>query len=183
MKKKKLSIVLLLVIFSVLALVIYIIMPPKNFDFKYPPQVSKSIEESKEKKVFIAKYQITDIKMYDSSLKFPIRQAWLEKGWGLTLDKNRDITYKVDNDSIKGAELVFDLNKDTLFNEEKFDYGRWQITDSGHNALAGDICGGIAMQVEKNNSDSLVIVINKQHASNEININLTKIAEFKLKRE
>jgi hypothetical protein len=146
-------------------------------DFYPQDQVSSTLNESKEKKVFIAEYKICNIRMYDSSIKFSIEQMWLEKTWDIALDKNRKIIYEINK--VSPPQLVFTLYHDTLFNEDNF-LKKWEISNNDSALLfIGVTNRKINAEFRTNPADTLSFTIYKQHAYGDLK---TKVADFKIKR-
>ncbi len=154
----------------------------RHLDFKSPEQVSLNTGESKSKGVFIANYEIGNLRIYDSSYQFPIDSIWREKQWHLILNKKGEITYEIYDplDTIDQTIMVFTLKQNTSFNSENY-YKNWYIMDTLTHESASLIRGVICMNGSRKRLQSLVIY--RMLDPFNYNRNLERIADFAIKRK
>ncbi len=153
----------------------------KNKDFKNPIQVSKSIKESKEKKVFLNKFIISHLKRYNHSFKFPIKNIWLEKHWHLELDSTKKEIIVIDEEFPKN--IVFSLkNIDSFFSSDNNTEGKWVIWLGEKEIPSSSIDGMIIIPVSNVLlNDSTTITIYKQKTPNDFKREIEKLFSFTIK--
>ncbi len=154
-----------------------------NIDFKEAIQVSLNIQEAKEKNVFVEEYRIDSIQSFDSNYTFPIQSTWEEKAWKLTLDKDKNETFRILDSS--SNNLIFQLNnKDSLITSKNFIDGKWiMLMDNSDNPV-GSIRGMIKFGLlgkALNNKTSITIY--RQKAPNDHKNNLTTLFKFDIVRQ
>lgn len=150
-----------------------------KLDFNTGTQVSKSVNASKEKKVFLSEYTIESIKMRNKNFAFPISTIWLEKKWSLFLDSSgREIL-----DIHAGSpRLVFTLNKTDSLDENNY-LKKWILSDT-YNSTSGVSGGMINLGLKKDDiPDSMLISIYKLKDAYDYKNNLDTIADFMIKRK
>jgi len=179
MKSKSKTIVYLIIILILLIVIAVKLFPFRHIEDFYPQQqVSSNVLESKRNNVFINEYEIYDIKQFDSLVKFPIKEIWLEKNWEIKLDKNKKIINEINESAL--PLLVCTLNPDTFFNENNF-LKSWKISTSDERSSIGLINGKINIEFINSVPDSLQLFIYKENGDLKLKNNLIKVASFKIK--
>jgi hypothetical protein len=152
-----------------------------DLDFKGVGKVSRNIEEAKAKKVFIAEYRISNVKIYDSTIKFPFERIWLEKGWHEALDSSGHLTYKIDDSST--YMMVFSIVNGSTLNNDNYVKGKWHL--KSRNQLNGSINAMICLDVDgygRNVPDSENLQINISKTPRDYNNNLNEVATFTIRK-
>lgn len=147
-------------------------------DFKEAIQVSLNVQEAKEKKVLVREYRIKNVQSLDSRYTLPIQSIWEEKAWRLSLDKDKNETYKI----VEGSSnhLVILLNKeDTLITVKNFIKRKWCMKFDNEDNLAGSIRGMINFNLlGKSLNDTTSITIYRQKEPNDHINNLIPLFKF-----
>jgi hypothetical protein len=141
----------------------------------------KILRKQKQKKVFLAEYRITDIRTYDSNIKFPFERVWLEKHWNEALDSSGHVTYRIDDSS--SNMMVFNFVKGSELNNKNFIEGKWIIKDADGNinaSVSGMLCLYISRKNALPDSSSLQIFLLK--TPGDYKNNLQEVATFTIRK-
>jgi hypothetical protein len=150
-----------------------------RLDFNTGTQVSKSINASKEKRVFLSEYTIENIKIRNNNFTFPISTIWLEKKWSMFLDS---LGNEVLDIQTSPPTLVFTLNKNDSLDENNY-LKKWVLSDAD-NSTSGVTGGIINLGLKKDGiPDSMRISITKLADAYDYKNNLDTIAEFIIRRK
>jgi hypothetical protein len=102
-----------------------------NFDFKEIEEISSSIEEAQEKKVFISEYRIETIHKKDTAFDFPIEEIWVERKWYLTLDSNDKRSHRIDTNKL---QISVRLKKGNELSGNNF-FEKWMLWDKDSSSI------------------------------------------------
>ena len=168
-----------LLLFSFFCVTIFLLGCNSNIDFKETQQFSKNIAESKLNKVFIAEYDILEIKKYDLKIQFPIEQLWSEHLLFLVLDSNGRTSYRIDSTK---SDIVFKLNPNSVIKESEF-LKKWIIWDNDSSSFAS-IKKAIALLPKKLEvPDTLFFTISFLDTPYDFKNNLRRVASFSAVRK
>lgn len=152
----------------------------ENIINQNPAQISLSVQESKEKKVFINEYNIIDIKILDKNTFFPIRQVWLEKGWFLPIDRNCNQILTICETCT--PVMIFKLKDDNIFNENNY-LTKWFLhSDSCSISLFNGVINSIMNNHTLIVPDSLTFKIIRMNNPVDIKNDIKEVAEFTIKK-
>jgi hypothetical protein len=153
-----------------------------HLDFKKPSLISLSIQEAKDRKVFIAEYKIVNIKSFSAYHSFPIDSVWKERTWHLDLNKSGDEVGIIDTPGY--YNMVFSLNnKDSLFTIKNA-LNKWIISGYDNTLLNGLESNMLFIPLYSFDiKDTATLSIYKMNEPNDFKNNVTKLFEFTLQRD
>ncbi|MDR0232067.1 MAG: hypothetical protein LBI82_08105 [Dysgonamonadaceae bacterium] len=164
--------------------VFILLMSACNIDYKGQMGVSKDIQESKERNVFIKEYQIKNIHSFNDSLTFPIEKAWLERCWRFALDESGKEISVVDT-SCCCYQIAFELTKRSkkdFFQTDSY-LSEWIIEKDSLQTPGGIIHHGVSRIFidHKDSVDRIIpMTIYKQESPVDFKNNITSLFKFDL---